>query len=242
MKEHLEDEKDKNSLTTSQLWFKLALVIVFLGVIITAFFFKKSGVISLDFFFEFLRKHPIIAPAIFVVVFAITGFLFFPTFPLNLGAGFLWGTWVGGLLTTLGVIVSSIASFYFARYIGLSFFQNRINPKAINWIVNKVDEHGWKTVAFMRMNPIFPLAVINYSLGLTSISFRNFIWPTVVFSLLPSIAVAAFGKSFQQIFYLGSLKGILISLVVGVASFLFLFKTKPWLSKWISNPNESNNE
>lgn len=211
--------------------------IIFLILMIAAAAFiaylNFTGKITVEDIKLYLESHPIEAPIVFIFIFAIAVLFFSPTMPLNLVAGFLWGIWLGGVLTILGIILGSVLSFLLSRYIFQDFVKKILGTKAVEWINSKTDKDGWKIVAFTRLNPIFPAAVINYSFGLTSITFKDFFIGTVIFSIPPTIAVSAFGDAFND-YYAGSISGIIISILIGIITFLVLFKSKGFFSKWLT--------
>lgn len=211
---------------------KLIFIVVILIATLSLAYLNYKGVITINQLTDYLKTHPVQAPLIFIASFIIALLFFSPTMPLNLLAGFIWGIWIGGVFTFIAIVLGSIISFFFSRYLFKEYLQKILSPKALDWIKSKTGNDGWKIVAFTRLNPIFPAALINYSFGLTSVSFKDFLLGTVVFSIPPTIAVAALGNAFSD-FYSGSIKGVVISLVIGLITYLLLFKSKKIFSKFL---------
>lgn len=159
----------------------------------------------------FLQSHPSLAPIVFLAIYAMSVMCLVPTLPLNLGAGLLWGPLGGGVITILGASAGAAGAFLAARYFSFSidhsnaWFSNRI----WDWMRAEVGLRGWRTVAFVRANPVFPFGLASYFFGLTSIRFRQYILTTVL-SIAPlSIVFAAVGHSLGGI-VLGGDAGILL--------------------------------
>ena len=72
-------------------------------------------------------------------------------------------------------------------------FENKWASK----VQDEFERNGWKFIAFARINPIIPTGPLNYLLGLTSLSNRDFLWATFIFLLPPSIAIAYIGDALQ---------------------------------------------
>lgn len=208
-----------------------------LGVILAlliagAFYLRNEGHIpSSETVFDFLASHTIAAPLVFILLYSIMPSLFLPTLPLNIGAGFLWGAFWGSFYSVIGFAAGSAVAFLISRYIAGDYFRNRFNFKAWKWILRAVDKNGWKTVAFTRVNPIFPSAVLSYLFGITAIRFWEYLWATVVFIIPASIAMAAFGSSIKEFTVIGNLKGIATGITITVVALAVLFGLRPIIKR-----------
>lgn len=136
--------------------------------------------------------HPVATPVVFAAVFAGSMAALLPTAPLNVAAGVFWGPWLGSLVAIAGSWTGSIMAFWLSRAAFGQPFARRFDRKFINWAQQELDHHGWKVVAFVRLNPLFP-GPINHVLGLTSIRFGTFSWATLVFATPPTVAFAVLG-------------------------------------------------
>ena len=174
---------------------RLYAVALLVAIIATGWFLRKAEVLDPAAVFGLLEEHPVLAPAIFVCIYGVGVLTALPTIPFNLAAGFLWGPMTGGALSAFGATLGSVSAFLMAR----SFFgrplADRFDNKLIAEIQDEFEARGWKIVAFMRLNPVFPTGPLNYILGLTSIDIITFTWVTCTFLLPPSILVALIGHS-----------------------------------------------
>lgn len=161
----------------------------------------RSGDFSPAILQHYHYENPTATVMMFIAFYAITVVAAIPSLPLNLAAGYFWGGVLGGVYTCIGVTIGGFVSFLFARYvIGQPLTPSLSDMSKRRWLVNiqrEFEQHGWKYIAFVRMNPIVPTGAFNFFLGLTSVSNKTFLWTTFVFLLPPTIAVSFIGDAFQ---------------------------------------------
>lgn len=175
---------------------KRVFALIFLTAIVVAgWYLRKFNILEPSVVFRLLKTHPIFGPGFFISLYGVAVLTALPTIPFNLAAGFLWGPLVGGILSALGTTLGSVGAFLMTR----SFFgrplAERFDNKLITEVQDEFEARGWKIVAFMRLNPVFPTGPLNYILGLTSIGTLTYIWVTFAFLLPSSILVAYIGHS-----------------------------------------------
>jgi len=181
----------KKLLTTIGVKKKLITIagILLLGAV--GFAFRDLRYFSPEDIFRFLELNPFIAPLAFITIFVLMTLLALPTLPLNIGAGFLWGPFLGGFYTVLAASLGAGIAFCLARYLAGDFLYGRF--RKLRWfsLVDQVDRSGWKVIAFTRLNPIFPTAILNYLFGLTAIKFWPYYFSTVIF-ISPMVMIFAY--------------------------------------------------
>lgn len=174
---------------------RFMLAIALFGLVILLFALRQYGYFAPDSIVFFFKSHPVIAPVVFIAVYAVMVVCLVPTLPLNLGAGLIWGPYWGGVLTVIGAGTGSACAFLAARYLASDYLNKKFSHSAWTWLREEIQRKEWKAVAFMRLNPIFPFGPSSYFLGLTSIRFSRYIVTTML-SILPlSIVFAAVGSS-----------------------------------------------
>ena len=165
---------------------------------------------------------------LFLVLFTFLPLFIFPTAPLNILAGYLWGTLIGFGLSFIGGFLGAVVPFFIARYLLKSTILGWVEQKKDNLLLQRAMEANWKIVAITRLNPIFPSPVLSYLFGATKVRFRDYSLSTIIFSLPPAFALSLIGESVQKVIHS-------IMLVLGaltVLSALWLFK--PYILKAIS--------
>lgn len=202
-------------------------------LIIVGFLLRKAGYISDDTFFMFFEKQYNLAPVLFVISYSIMLIFFLPTLSLPIVAGFLWGPFWGTAFSIIGAMIGSSLAFLIGRYISRDYFIKRLDFTPWKWLLEKVDKDGWKIVAFTRMIPVFPTAIINYLFGLTSITFLEYLWSTFVFLLPPVVAFVAFGSSIREFVLMGNITKIISGILIALLLMLILFGLKPFFNKML---------
>ena len=168
------------------------LAAVFL-IVTVALYVRRHGLLQPDVVLRYQATHPASACASFLLIYAIAAFVAVPTLPLNLVSGVLWGPWWGGVISTAGSTVGAIAAFYSARLLFGRPLARRFNNSVVTWLQGEFEEKGWRSIAFLRLNPALPTGVLNYMIGLTAIDVKTYAWATFFFLLPPSFAVALIG-------------------------------------------------
>lgn len=212
-----------------------AVLIIFL-LIIGGLYLNQENVFSAERLVDLLHRFPVMAPLIFLGIYALAPSLFLPSIPLTLAAGFFWGPVLGVIFSISGATLGACLPFFLARYL----FQETIRAKAPaerwKWLQDRVIEHGWKAVAFTRLVPVFPFNLLNYLFGLTPIPFRQYLLSTFVFMLPACIAFVAFGSSLGELIMRGNIRGVVIGVVTAVIAFLVPVSLRPFFRK-IGNDN-----
>lgn len=212
--------------------------IMVLMAIVIATYLRKSGYISPESLFGFIQQYNILAPALFILLYAFGPSIFIPSLPLTLGAGFLWGPLWGVIFSITGATIGASIPFLLARYFIGNTIRERFSYARWEWLKEKVERHGWKTVAFTRIVPAFPYPVLNYLFGITPIPFSHYLWSTFVFMLPACIAYVAFGSSMGELILKGNIKGIITGILIASAAMTLPITLKPMLKKVLPNRNE----
>ncbi len=94
---------------------------------------------------------------------------------LTLGAGFLFGIPIGILTVWVGATLGACAAFLVGRTVARAWVKARIGAHPRFAAVDEaVAREGLKIVLLLRLSPLFPYNLLNYALGLTRISFRDY--------------------------------------------------------------------
>ena len=144
----------------------------FLLVAVTLAFFYRD-----QFRFELIEawvaSSGVLAPVIFILVYALSAVLFLPGTILTLAGGALFGPLLGTLYNLTGASLGAMLAFLVARYMAADWVKAR-SGKRLSQLMDGVEAEGWKFVAFVRLVPVFPYNLLNYALGLTRISLLQY--------------------------------------------------------------------
>ena len=138
----------------------------------------------------------------------------FPFLPLFLMIAFnmlAYGTVMGYLYTYIGTLAGTIAIFVFMRYISTRNFKNKrkTNPrieKALAWIENT---HPALHILVLSV-PFSPTFMINYSMGLTKMSFKRFLIITTISRGILLFICIPFGLTLVNYYETGTLGAVTV--------------------------------
>jgi uncharacterized membrane protein YdjX (TVP38/TMEM64 family) len=117
-----------------------------------------------------------LGPAVFIAGYSIATVAFIPGSILTLAAGAIFGLAKGTLFVFIGAAIGSALAFLVARYVARSSIERRIEESSrFAAIDSAVAKEGLKIVFLLRLSPIFPYNLLNYALGLTRVSFRDYV-------------------------------------------------------------------
>lgn len=142
-------------------------------------------------------------PVIFAVGYAASCILFFPGSILGLGAGFLFGVFIGTVAVSIGSVLGASAAFVLGRTLARRWVDKRIGKyPRFSAIDHAIGKEGLKVVFLLRLSPLFPFNLLNYALGLTKISFYHYVLASWVGMLPGTIMFVYLGsalKSFTEL-------------------------------------------
>ncbi|KAF0185207.1 MAG: Uncharacterized protein FD164_335 [Nitrospirae bacterium] len=216
---------------------KFLIAIGLMALIFLTAWLRQSGYISTDGLVHFLDEHPVLAPFLFILIYAVGPSIFLPSLALTLGAGFLWGPFWGVIFSIVGSTTGASVAFLLARHVMRDAVKSRFGHERWLSLSDRVEQHGWKAVAFARLVPIFPFPVLNYLFGITPIAFVHYVWSSFVFMLPACIAYVAFGSSMGELILHGNIYGLVIGILVASLALLL-----PMALKRIANWGSGNND
>ena len=146
---------------------------------------------------EWIENLGATAPLAFIGIYIISTIAFLPASLLTLGAGIVFGVWLGSLYVFIGATLGAIAAFLVGRYLARDWAAKKIagNDK-FNAIDRAVGREGLKIVLLTRLSPLFPFNLLNYAFGLTGVSIQDYIIGSV--GMIPGTLMYV---------YIGSLAG-----------------------------------
>ena len=161
---------------------KRFLLALFLGsLMIIAFILNHQGLFAPERILRMLQFHPVMTPIFFLALFVLMSLLLLPTLPLNLLSGFLWGPYWGTFFSVTGATVGAMCAFLCSRYLARDYCRRKFQNPALSWLQSEIERRGWKAVAFVRVNSVFPSGPLNYYFGITLVPFHTFAWSTALF-------------------------------------------------------------
>jgi len=133
-----------------------------------------------------VKDHPLLP--IFYVLFYIVAVIFaLPGVALTLLSGPLFGFSKGVVLVTIGANIGCSLTFFISRFIARDFVQSKMKKyDKMAVLSDQIEDKGFSYLFYIRLLPIFPFNLINYLMGMTSISYKAYALASL-FGMLPGI-------------------------------------------------------
>jgi uncharacterized membrane protein YdjX (TVP38/TMEM64 family) len=141
-----------------------------------------------------LDRYPA-APLGFLAAHIAASLLFIPRTLLAIVAGLLFGVGWGIIWSALGSVAGALAGFLIARYINSGLVDlRRFEP-----IVGLVERGSWRAVAVLRLIPVIPHSLANYTLGLTRLSLPAYALGSLLGQLPMTVAYVDLGAAGERL-------------------------------------------
>ncbi|MGL5941403.1 MAG: TVP38/TMEM64 family protein [Waterburya sp.] len=145
-----------------------------------------------------LETMGIFAPIIYIILYAIATLLILPSTPLNLTGGAIFGLGWGTVWTTIAALVAAIAAFVFTRTLGRELVTQKF---AGRWqaVDAEIRKGGLFYMFAIRLLPIIPYGLVNFTAGLTSIKFKDYLLGTFLGTVPGVLPFVMLGSGINQL-------------------------------------------
>ncbi|MDJ0726015.1 MAG: TVP38/TMEM64 family protein [Prochloraceae cyanobacterium] len=151
---------------------------------------------------EWIRDLGWVGAIIFIGIYIIATIAFLPGSILTLGAGVIFGVVQGSILVFFGATIGATGAFLVGRYLARGWVSEKIaGNEKFKAIDAAVGEEGLKIVTLLRLSPVFPFNLLNYGMGVTSVSLKDYFIGSV--GMIPGTIMYV---------YIGSLAGSLATI------------------------------
>ncbi len=132
-----------------------------------------------------IQGQGILGAFIFSILYAVFVVGLLPGAILTLAAGFLYGLWGGVAVVLPGAIVGAGISYHLSKRWGRSRVESKMEnfPKFMAYS-RAVSERGFFVGTLLRLSPVIPFGLLNYFLGVTKISPRDY-WLSTSVGIIP---------------------------------------------------------
>jgi uncharacterized membrane protein YdjX (TVP38/TMEM64 family) len=133
-----------------------------------------------------VQSYGVYAPLAFIVLYALFTIAFLPAAPLTVLAGLLFGAVPGTIYTVIGASVGAVSAFSVTRFFGAAVVERLLASRMqqVQQYNERLAEHGFKTVLLLRLIPLFPFNGLNFALGVSKVTARDYTLATV-FGIVP---------------------------------------------------------
>lgn len=179
-------------------WKAVVYVLVVLAVVAGLIFAGRQAGQYVPRFAAWVEGLGVWGPVAFVLGYAVATVAFIPGSLLTLAAGAIFGLVRGTVYTLIGATLGASGAFLIARYLARGAIEKKLagNARLARFaaIDKAVGREGFKIVALLRLSPVFPFNLLNYSLGLTRVPFLHFLAASI--AMLPgTLLYVYYGKA-----------------------------------------------
>lgn len=187
-------------------WKKLALATVFLSLVGSFFYFGLHDHISLDTIrahretaVAAYRENPILVYVAFVAAFsAYNFFCLMGTWIVMIGAGAVFGMWLGALATGLAFGIGGTLHLWLGRYVFRDYAMRKWGDK-LEKLNAEIERDGILVLFSLRLMSIIPYPTINFTMSLTPMKALPFFVVTVIADVIIGAVYANTGSHIAEI-------------------------------------------
>lgn len=115
-----------------------------------------------------------------------------PGEPIQIAGGYIYGTFEGFILSTIGIMTGSVIAFFISRKFGLPVVKIFVNQKKLFYYKDKFEsKKGLIIIFILCLIPGIPKDILVYTAGLTLIRFRIF-FTIYFFARIPAGILASY--------------------------------------------------
>ena len=133
-------------------------------------------------------------PVAFIVTYNLATVLFIPGSVLTLGGGVIFGLWWGSVYVFVAASLGATFAFLIGRYLSrdrvVKYMEAHPKFKALD---RAVSQEGLKIVFLTRLCPLFPFNLLNYALGITQVSLKDYVLGS--FGMIPATILYVYSGS-----------------------------------------------
>ncbi len=114
-------------------------------------------------------------PIVFALGYAAATVAFIPGSLLTLAAGAIFGLLKGTAVVLVGATLGAVAAFLIGRTFARAAIERRLAGNARFAAIDRaIGKQGLKIAFLLRLSPVFPFNLLNYGLGLTGVTLRDY--------------------------------------------------------------------
>jgi len=189
----------------------LLILCVIAGITLSVIYRDRFDATALEIW---INDAGILAPIVFILIYALATVLFLPGSVITLAGGALFGPIFGTFYNLTGATLGASLAFLISRYLASDWVADKAGGR-VKQLINGVEGEGWRFVAFVRLVPLFPFNLLNYALGLTKIRFLHYLIASYVFMLPGGFAYTYLGYAGREA--IGGGEGLIQKIMIAIA-------------------------
>jgi uncharacterized membrane protein YdjX (TVP38/TMEM64 family) len=165
--QHSESEESASSAARQTPYGKIVMGV---GILAALLYLGRSAGGYVPIFAEWVEGLGLLGPIVFILGYAFAVVAFVPGSVLTLASGAIFGLSEGTLYALVAATLGSVLAFLIARHGARAAIERRLaGDERFAAIDRAIGAEGLKIVFLLRLSPVFPFNLLNYSLGLTQV-------------------------------------------------------------------------
>lgn len=196
---------------------RMAAALLLIGAIALSLTFRHHVTGYAEQLLEWIRSSGPWGPLLLGAVYVVAVILFVPGSLLTMVAGFVFGVIVGTITVSVASTLGAAAAFLLGRSLARDWIERIVARSAtFQAIDTAVQKNGWKIVLLLRLSPLLPFNVLNNALGLTKVSFFEYVVASWIGMLPGTVMYAYLGSTFKSLadFAAGKAEGSLAARIL----------------------------
>ncbi len=162
--------------------------------------YRERFIPGLQEFTHWLQESGPWALILVIVTYVVACLFFVPGSLITLTASFVLGFWRGLIGVSLGSLLGATAAFWVGRTLGRHWIEHRVrNMPRFQAIDRGVAVNGFKIVFLLRLSPLFPFNLLNYALGLSKVSLRDYVLASWLGMLPGTVMYVYLGSAMKSV-------------------------------------------
>eukprot|EP00658_Telonema_sp_P-2_P030936 TRINITY_DN2326_c0_g1_i1.p1 TRINITY_DN2326_c0_g1~~TRINITY_DN2326_c0_g1_i1.p1 ORF type:complete len:298 (-),score=55.02 TRINITY_DN2326_c0_g1_i1:150-1043(-) len=154
-------------------------------------------------FLGWTKEHRLLGVLLLTISIILVSVIMLPVTPLILGAGFSLGVVYGQIAVSLGCTLGAQAAFLVARRLLRDWVEEMVLPRfpvlsSLDGVIQQ-KKHSLKVCLLLRMCPILPFSMLNYSLGSTGMGWKDHILGTWVGMFPEQLMIVFLGSQLRDV-------------------------------------------
>jgi uncharacterized membrane protein YdjX (TVP38/TMEM64 family) len=143
---------------------------------------------------QFVLRHPIDAPLLYIAVYIVFGVLALPLWWLQILGGAAFGLPLGVAYTQLAATIGAVLAARFSHWLAAEWFHRlESHLQRLRALDEAFGKNAFLVVMAVRLAHVLPFGVTNYAFGLTTMRSRDIAWGTLLGGLPAVCTYVAIG-------------------------------------------------
>jgi uncharacterized membrane protein YdjX (TVP38/TMEM64 family) len=131
-----------------------------------------------------------LGPIAYVLLYAVGPSFLVPGAVMTIAGGLAFGAFWGAIWSLVGANLGALIAFWAGRFLGQSFVE-RIFGERFRQLLDRLVRNGFFLILYLRLVPVIPYNALNMLAGVSPISFRDYLWATLI-GMIPGTVLFAF--------------------------------------------------